>query len=67
MSEIETREISLADIENLACAFYQTWLFADNAAALARTVTRAERDGSASHGLFVCLIYCLTYIGQGKG
>jgi len=53
MSEIETREISLADIENLALrVFTKHGCSADNAAALARTVTRAERDGSASHGLF---------------
>ena len=53
MSEIETRDISLADIENLALRVFTKYgCSADNAAALARTVTRAERDGSASHGLF---------------
>ena len=53
MSNIETREISLSDIEKLALSvFTKHGCSADNAAALARTVVRAERDGSLSHGLF---------------
>ena len=53
MSDIETREMSLSDIESLALAvFTKHGCSVDSAAALARTVVRAERDGSFSHGLF---------------
>ncbi len=53
MSLIETEEISLDEIYQLALnVFSNHGCDADNANALARTVTNAERDGSLSHGLF---------------
>ena len=44
MSEIETREINLADIENLALRVLPNMAVLLIMPALARTVTRAERD-----------------------
>jgi len=53
MSATPTIEMSLTEIESLALrVFTKHGCSADNAAALARTVTTAERDGSVSHGLF---------------
>ena len=53
MSLIETEEISLDEIYQLALSVFSNHgCDADNANALARTVTNAERDGSLSHGLF---------------
>jgi delta1-piperideine-2-carboxylate reductase len=53
MSPIETEEISLDEIYQLAFnVFSNHGCDTDNATALARTVTNAERDGSLSHGLF---------------
>ncbi len=53
MTHPETVTLSLDDIHALAvAAFTAQGCDADNAAALARTVTTAERDGSISHGLF---------------
>ncbi|MEM1047485.1 MAG: Ldh family oxidoreductase [Pseudomonadota bacterium] len=46
-------ELSLDEISELAhAALTKAGADAANAAAVARTVTRAERDGSTSHGLF---------------
>lgn len=53
MTSIPTQQMTLSEIESLALkVFTKHGCCADNAAALARTVTRAERDGSHSHGLF---------------
>ena len=53
MGQIETEEISLAEINNLAKKVFSKYgCDSDNANALAKTVTTAERDGSLSHGLF---------------
>ncbi len=53
MSPIETEEISLDEIYQLAFNVFSNYgCDTDNATALARTVTNAERDGSLSHGLF---------------
>ncbi len=53
MTQIETEEISLDEIYQLAFnVFSNHGCDKDNATALARTVTNAERDGSLSHGLF---------------
>jgi len=53
MTEIETEELSLDKIYHLAFnVFSNHGCDKDNATALARTVTNAERDGSLSHGLF---------------
>ena len=53
MPPIETEEISLDEIYQLAFnVFSKNGCDSDNATALARTVTTAERDGSLSHGLF---------------
>ena len=53
MTEIETEELSLDKIYHLAfIVFSNHGCDKDNATALARTVTNAERDGSLSHGLF---------------
>lgn len=50
---IQTEAITLADIETLAVKIFTAQgCDSDNAAALARTVSYAERDGSTSHGLF---------------
>ena len=52
-NDTDTELVSLDDIRALAlAAFTAQGCDADNAAALARTVTLAERDGSVSHGLF---------------
>ncbi|WP_298853033.1 Ldh family oxidoreductase [uncultured Ruegeria sp.] len=49
---METVELRLDEIEDLArSVFERNGCDADNANALARTVTTAERDGSVSHGL----------------
>ena len=57
MTKPETRPqtiaMSLAEIETLALSVFRAQgCDEDNTAALARTVTTAERDGSVSHGLF---------------
>jgi delta1-piperideine-2-carboxylate reductase len=53
MSKIENEEISLEEIYNLAFnVFSNNGCDKDNANALSRTITNAERDGSLSHGLF---------------
>ena len=53
MPLMETEEISLDEIYQLAFnVFSNNGCDSDNATALARTVTNAERDGSLSHGLF---------------
>jgi len=53
MIQIETEEISLDEIYQLAFnVFSNHGCDNDNATALSRTVTNAERDGSLSHGLF---------------
>lgn len=53
MSNIETEELNLEEIFKLAMeVFFKHGCDSDNANALARTVTNAERDGSLSHGLF---------------
>ncbi len=53
MAVQDTVSLSLSEIEQLALsAFSSQGCCPDNAAALARTVTGAERDGSVSHGLF---------------
>ena len=53
MTTPATQAISLDDIYALALsAFSAQGCDAENAAALARTVMTAERDGSVSHGLF---------------
>ena len=53
MSEQKTTEISLKEIYNMAETIFQKYgCDAENAIALADTVTNAERDGSLSHGLF---------------
>ena len=53
MPPIETEELSLDEIYQLAFnVFSNHGCDTDNATALARTVTNAERDGSLSHGLF---------------
>ena len=49
----QTNALTLAEIEALALnVFRAQGCDEDNTAALARTVTTAERDGSVSHGLF---------------
>ena len=49
----QTTALSLAEIETLALTVFRAQgCDEDNTAALARTVTTAERDGSVSHGLF---------------
>ena len=53
MTATETTAMGLSDIESLALrVFTKHGCSTENAAALARTVVRAERDGSLSHGLF---------------
>ena len=53
MSNIETEELSLDEISQLAkTVFSKNGCDDSNTNALARTVTTAERDGSLSHGLF---------------
>ena len=53
MGQTETEEISLIEINNLAKQVFSKFgCDADNANALAKTVSTAERDGSLSHGLF---------------
>ena len=53
MTEIETEEISLDEIYQLAFNVLSNHdCDKENATALSRTVTNAERDGSMSHGLF---------------
>jgi delta1-piperideine-2-carboxylate reductase len=53
MEKIETEEISLDEIYDLAKnIFLKFGCDLNNAKALAKTVTTAERDGSLSHGLF---------------
>ncbi len=53
MLPIETEEICLDEIYQLAFNVFSNYgCDTDNATALARTVTNAERDGSLSHGLF---------------
>ena len=45
--------MTVADIQQLVIdCFTANGCDIDNAAALARTISFAERDGSASHGLF---------------
>ena len=45
--------MTVADIQQLVIdCFMANGCDIDNAAALARTISFAERDGSASHGLF---------------
>ena len=52
-AKIQTEMISLPDIYDLADkVLISAGCNAQNAAAIARTVMRAERDGSVSHGLF---------------
>jgi len=53
MGQVETEEISLEEIYQLAQdIFLKFGCDFANASALAKTVTTAERDGSLSHGLF---------------
>ena len=53
MGQTETEEISLIEINNLAKQVFSKFgCDSDNANALAKTVSTAERDGSLSHGLF---------------
>ena len=53
MTQIETEEISLDEIYQLTFnVFSNHGCDKDNATALTRTITNAERDGSLSHGLF---------------
>ena len=53
MSNVETEELSLDEISQLAkTVFSKNGCDDSNTNALARTVTTAERDGSLSHGLF---------------
>ena len=53
MTPPQTTAMSLAEIETLALSVFRAQgCDEDNTAALARTVTTAERDGSVSHGLF---------------
>ncbi len=53
MAQIKTIALSLKEIQQLALSvFAAQGCCPDNASALARTVTNAERDGSVSHGLF---------------
>jgi delta1-piperideine-2-carboxylate reductase len=53
MTQIETEEINLDEIYQLTFnVFSNHGCDKDNAMALTRTVTNAERDGSLSHGLF---------------
>ena len=53
MTQIETEKISLDEIYQLAFNVFSNHdCDKDNATALARTITNAERDGSLSHGLF---------------
>ena len=53
MASPQTTALSLAEIETLALTVFRAQgCDEDNTAALARTVTTAERNGSVSHGLF---------------
>ena len=52
MSNIETEDLSLDEISELAKTVLKNGCDENNTNALARTVTTAERDGSLSHGLF---------------
>ena len=62
MASPKTTAVSLAEIETLALTVFRAQGCDEgNTAALARTVTAAERDGSVSHGLFRVPGYCLLY------
>ena len=53
MAKPDTETITLDEIHALALAVFSAQgCDEDNASALARTVTNAERDGSVSHGIF---------------